>query len=603
MRTIAHSIISQGGYGYIFDISCLSYWWLNEGFVMFLETYILDKAFPDSRMMDLFVVQNQYESRYLTSKDTANCMEYTGDIFKINPVISFSPIKGAVIWRMLEYLAHDVFWKSLHTYVNQTSFNFKTPDDLWYTMEAAARRHKDTFKDLSNLWKVKKAIDIWTKEKCCPVLNVIRNYETREVEISKNLDDKSDKSPYFIPVTFTINTDFNFVANRPNISNYLSEIKPTMKIFLDEKVKWIIVNIQQTGYYRVNYDFKNWQNLASYLNSDEYTNIHVLNRAQIIDDAFYMAINNKLNFCLFWKLVKYLWREKDYIAWYPMFKIFEYISNIYALQYNPVQFSTVIKFQEIVLNISSIFDPLGEHMYGPTVPTNNDFDKCLVQERSKWACFFDHPLCIKAAENQLKLYLNNSEKNTFLPDWRKWILCNGLKTANNSLWDHVSKVLKKAVSMKRENAAVFELLSCFKDHLIIQNYLSVTQTLLYENIIMKDIPIDEKMIKENNKMYALITNMYLSALSRHAKTTKGLEELLKNFEKMRPIHISTNAAMTVIINSALSSRQISTIHKFATRILSPNLIYQISPTFIIRNQKISHHMEFIRNLYEKLSIN
>ncbi|XP_029162573.1 uncharacterized protein LOC114934079 isoform X4 [Nylanderia fulva] len=413
MRTIAHSIISQGGYGYIFDISCLSYWWLNEGFVMFLETYILDKAFPDSRMMDLFVVQNQYESRYLTSKDTANCMEYTGDIFKINPVISFSPIKGAVIWRMLEYLAHDVFWKSLHTYVNQTSFNFKTPDDLWYTMEAAARRHKDTFKDLSNLWK----------------------------------------------------------------------------------------------------------------------------------------------------------------------------------------------FQEIVLNISSIFDPLGEHMYGPTVPTNNDFDKCLVQERSKWACFFDHPLCIKAAENQLKLYLNNSEKNTFLPDWRKWILCNGLKTANNSLWDHVSKVLKKAVSMKRENAAVFELLSCFKDHLIIQNYLSVTQTLLYENIIMKDIPIDEKMIKENNKMYALITNMYLSALSRHAKTTKGLEELLKNFEKMRPIHISTNAAMTVIINSALSSRQISTIHKFATRILSPNLIYQISPTFIIRNQKISHHMEFIRNLYEKLSIN
>ncbi|EFN63187.1 Aminopeptidase N, partial [Camponotus floridanus] len=85
-----------------------------------------------------------------------------------------------------------------------------------------------------------------------------------------------------------------------------------------------------TGYYRVNYDDENWQRIAHYLNSDNYTNIHVLNRAQIINDAFHLALEYKLNFSVFWEIVNYLPREKDYVAWYPMIKIFEYMSNMFA---------------------------------------------------------------------------------------------------------------------------------------------------------------------------------------------------------------------------------------------------------------------------------
>jgi len=42
------------------------------------------------------------------------------------------------------------------------------------------------------------------------------------------------------------------------------------------------------GYYRVNYDAVYWERIIHYLRtSEEYAKIHVLNRAQIIDDAFY----------------------------------------------------------------------------------------------------------------------------------------------------------------------------------------------------------------------------------------------------------------------------------------------------------------------------
>ncbi|EFN70703.1 Aminopeptidase N, partial [Camponotus floridanus] len=103
-----------------------------------------------------------------------------------------------------------------------------------------------------------------------------------------------------------------------------------------------------TGYYRVNYDIVNWRKIAQYLNSQKYRNIHVLNRAQIaqylnsqkyrnihvlnraqiINDAFHFAIEKELEFSVFWELASYLRQERDYIAWYPMLKAFEFLSKI-----------------------------------------------------------------------------------------------------------------------------------------------------------------------------------------------------------------------------------------------------------------------------------
>lgn len=79
-----------------------------------------------------------------------------------------------------------------------------------------------------------------------------------------------------------------------------------------------------TGYYRVNYDMENWQKIANYLKSDNYTNIHLLNRAQIIDDAYYFLKVNQLDMVTFLNLVSYLLQETDYVAWKPMFYVFHH---------------------------------------------------------------------------------------------------------------------------------------------------------------------------------------------------------------------------------------------------------------------------------------
>jgi len=95
----------------------------------------------------------------------------------------------------------------------------------------------------------------------------------------------------------------------------------------------IILNCT-TGYYRVKYDKTTLGQISEYLNSDEHhiDKIHILNRAQIIDDAFYFFMRNEIDLNVFLNLTKYLWRETDFIAWYPMFKGLEYMSTFFHYQ-------------------------------------------------------------------------------------------------------------------------------------------------------------------------------------------------------------------------------------------------------------------------------
>lgn len=97
------------------------------------------------------------------------------------------------------------------------------------------------------------------------------------------------------------------------------------------------------GYYHVNYDVINWQRIVEYLNTKEYTKIHVLNRAQLINDIFnIMLISHECHFMkcdevyaysatLFLKFLRYLSQETNFVAWYPMFKAFEYLSRAFPL--------------------------------------------------------------------------------------------------------------------------------------------------------------------------------------------------------------------------------------------------------------------------------
>ncbi|EEC12986.1 conserved hypothetical protein [Ixodes scapularis] len=69
-----------------------------------------------------------------------------------------------------------------------------------------------------------------------------------------------------------------------NLCNFVTANLPSVPKDDD----WLILNLRGYGYYRVNYDARNWNLILMELNT-YHTNIDVLNRARIIDDLFDLA--------------------------------------------------------------------------------------------------------------------------------------------------------------------------------------------------------------------------------------------------------------------------------------------------------------------------
>ncbi|XP_029158974.1 aminopeptidase N-like [Nylanderia fulva] len=298
--------------------------------------------------------------------------------------------------------------------------------------------------------------------------------------------------PYFIPVTFTEETNItNFNVTASNIY-YLTRSKPILDIPLSEPENWVILNLQQIGFYRVNYDNKNWKLIARYLNSEQYTNIHVLNRAQIIDDSFHLMTQKKLNFSIFWELSSYLWQEKDFIAWYPMFKSLEYVSNIIPFLNAGENFLEVFKSLE---KIKNLFERVAEQIYNHTAPTKYDIDKYLMQEIAKWSCIMNSTLCIEKAKNQLRLHIENPQENRITTGWHKWTYCNGLKRANYTVWN---QVWTEATTKYQEKSdyTMFEFLTCIEN----------PQILSYLQSALRRFEMDLFFINKNNKTQEMIKN-------------------------------------------------------------------------------------------------
>ncbi|XP_029176638.1 aminopeptidase N-like [Nylanderia fulva] len=291
---------------------------------------------------------------------------------------------------------------------------------------------------------------------------------------------------------------------------------------------WTIFNIQQIGYYRVNYDKENWKRIRNYLNSRNYKNIHVLNRAQIIDDAFNLMIAGHLNCSIFWDITSYLYQEEDYIAWYPMFKALEYICNTFP----------VMK-EEIAYMAQLISDTLNYVLKKIKYEEIGDVDElriCLRQEAARWACLLNHINCKREANNQLKQHFQDPSKHELLPWWKEWTYCNALKINSD-------KLIREAVSVEVSDAKFLEYLACSEDTNTINHYLTY-----------------EPYTKEQ---YQYFRYSFLHIITKHANNQAILKNILNAFFfYVKPKQIDVPIALIIMINNVYSVNLTQEINKY-----------------------------------------
>ncbi|XP_044577478.1 aminopeptidase N-like [Cotesia glomerata] len=188
------------------------------------------------------------------------------------------------------------------------------------------------------------------------------------------------------------------------------------------------------SFYRVNYDERNWKLIADYLKSGNYQKIHVLNRAQLIDDAFVLAEFGYLNFNVTFDLVRYLKVETEYVPWATfwekMFRLYQYSSISSSQYYEP--------FKNMILELSG---PLERKFLSDAAFDGNDrMERLNKIAFIKWTCFYGSTLCRNYSLVKLKNWLADPVKNPLLEDIRQEILCAGIRSADKETWE---KLLEK----------------------------------------------------------------------------------------------------------------------------------------------------------------
>ena len=248
-------------------------------------------------------------------------VEYPEDTFQIFDGISYS--KGASVIRMMTHFIQDkTFKKGITAYLNKYMFGNARQDDLWEELNKVAREDETLDPDLS----VKEIMDTWTLQMGYPVINVHRTFPINgEVIILSQErfllfeDEETNDDPaykWWVPVTYTTMKSPDFNNTKTSVWMKPEDETTTITIGGFGYDDVLLLNVQQTGSYRVNYDAENWNDISEFLKSN-HTAIHILNRAQILDDSMNLArsIHANLDYDLALKQTEYLKNEKEYVPW------------------------------------------------------------------------------------------------------------------------------------------------------------------------------------------------------------------------------------------------------------------------------------------------
>lgn len=301
--------------------------WLNEGFASYMEYMGVDAVEPSWKSMEQFVVNEIHNVFALDALSTSHPVsikvENPEEINEIFDRISYA--KGAAIIRMMaHFLTDEVFRHGLTNYIRDRAYQNADQDDLWRFLTDAARSAHIFDSSLT----VKEIMDTWTLQTGFPVVHVQRDYEGKSFKLKQerfvlkekvatktSITSQNQEPLWWVPLTYTTRTEKNFKDTRP--INWMKREKE-MKIYDDHvhEEDWLILNIQETGYYRVNYDERNWNLINKHLQDPRrYKEISPTNRAQLINDALNLARAGYLDYNIALDVTKYLVHEEDYVPW------------------------------------------------------------------------------------------------------------------------------------------------------------------------------------------------------------------------------------------------------------------------------------------------
>ncbi|KAH9519830.1 hypothetical protein Btru_071006 [Bulinus truncatus] len=446
--------------------------WLNEGFATFVSLLGADNLNPDWKLTNYFVINYLHKGLssdgLITSHPIYISVGSLDEIMEIFDDVSY--FKSVAIIRMVrQFLGVETFKKGVHAYLSSSLYGEATHDDLWSALKQQA------LLDQRNI-DVKKVMDTWILQMNYPVVTVTRSgpspntllvKQDRYLQNYQAPEAGKFVSPFNytwdIPLTFTTGREKKFEQTEADVKwIWSNETSKSITLNGLTSTDWFLCNTLQTGFYRVNYDNHNWLALIKQL-KDKHEDIHVINRAQLINDAWSLAKSGLLNIQTSLSVIDYLDKERDEAPWKTAQIELDYISKMLS---STQTFGPFQNFIQKKLNNTFQYFGLGKSNW----THNQIITRNLI---ANLACTYGIKDCLNAASSLFSTWMRNPSQNPVDRDLRNLIYCSAISVGGVKEWNFALEMYNKTKDSSEQRNLLLAL-SCSREGWILNSLLQST---------------------------------------------------------------------------------------------------------------------------------
>ncbi|KAK4580843.1 hypothetical protein RGQ29_024479 [Quercus rubra] len=442
---VAHELAHQW-FGNLVTMEWWTHLWLNEGFATWVSYLAADHLFPEWK------VWTQFLDEYTKGLEMDGLRESHPIEVKINHaseideiIDSISYIKGASVIQMLQsYLGADCFQRSLASYVKKFACSNAKTEDLWAALEEGSGE------------PVNKLMNSWTKQKGYPVVSVKVKDQKLVFEQSQFLASGTHgDGQWIVPITLCCGS---YDACKNFLLQKNSETLDMKELMSDESnlaSAWVKLNVDQTGFYRVEYD----EDLEARLrNAIENKYLSATDRFGILDDSFALCMARQKSFTSFFTLLNAYKEELEYTV----------LSNLIKMSYK-VERITADAAPESPVDIKFFFISLFLHsamkLGWEPKPGESHLDAMLRGEVLTALAVFGHNMTLEEASRRFLAFLDDRNTPLLHPDIRKAVYVAVMRTVSTSNRFGYESLLRvyRETNLSQEKARILSSLTSSPD--------------------------------------------------------------------------------------------------------------------------------------------
>ncbi|XP_077484643.1 aminopeptidase N-like [Amblyomma americanum] len=449
LRVIANKIAQQ----WMGNLVTMAWWddiWLKEGISRYITYTAAGRADPQT---DVSFMILESDAHYAMEQDGFNFsapvsrrLNTSTDIRKHINVVTIA--KGSALVRMMAHMVpSNLFRLALTEVFKKYSYQAIHPQHFYKEIHTAQKAMYDRV--AVNLTKV---MHEWVHMSGFPVVFVNRSYETNTFSLYQRRfifgSGPVDNTIWHIPISIVTEDKPDFTATAPK---HWFNTRQSELIAGPSKHHWLLLNAQETYYYKVNYDKGNWLLLIGQLETDHKV-IHEFNRAQLIDDALDLARAGQLQYDLAFDVLEYLPKERHHVPWNAA------LTNFQKL--DPVLRHTKV-YEKWKKFVNHLITNQYERLMSEESKDESMQISILRTSVLTLSCDYEHAPCVSFCRRMFdNLRTNYDAAYHMLPySYRPIVFCQAIKHGNeddfNFLWKHYD-----ISANTQERVVLLKALSC-----------------------------------------------------------------------------------------------------------------------------------------------